>query len=62
MGKLAVTIGDELDKELRVAIAQKGGKHGDLRITIEEAIRLWLINEKKKETRKYENFRGTRKN
>ncbi|MCX9011562.1 MAG: hypothetical protein OIN66_10635 [Candidatus Methanoperedens sp.] len=47
MGKLSVTIDDKLEKELRVVIAQKGRKHGDLKVTIEDNIKLWLKQEKK---------------
>ena len=47
MGKLTVVINDDLDKKFRVAIAENGGKHGDLKVTIEEVIKLWLIKRKK---------------
>lgn len=47
MGKLTVVINDDLDKRFRVAIAENGGKHGDLKIAVEEAIKLWLVEQKK---------------
>jgi len=47
MGKLTVVIDDDLDKRLRVAIAENGGKHGDLKVAIEDVIKLWLIKRKK---------------
>ncbi len=49
MGKLTVIIDGELERNFRVAIAQKGGKHGDLKIALEEAIRLWLKEQEKQE-------------
>lgn len=52
MGKLTVIIDDTLEREFRVAIAQKGGKHGDLKIAVEEAIRLWLKEEEKRQAQK----------
>ena len=42
MGKLTITINDELERQLRIAIAKKGGKKGDLSKAIEEGIKLWL--------------------
>lgn len=47
MGKLSITVDDKLEKELRVVIAQKGRKHGYLKVTIEDDIKLWLKQEKK---------------
>jgi hypothetical protein len=47
MGKLTVIIDDNLETQLRVAIAQKGGKRGDLKIALEEAIKLWLQQQNK---------------
>ncbi len=48
MGKLTVIIDDELERKFRIAIAEKGGKRGDLTIAIEEAIQLWIEMQKKK--------------
>jgi|YelNatPaOPRAMG01_1025707.scaffolds.fasta_scaffold537559_2 Arc/MetJ-type ribon-helix-helix transcriptional regulator len=46
MAKLTIMIPDELDKRLRVKVAQKyGGKKGALGETIKEAIELWLEKE-----------------
>ena len=42
MGKITIILNDELEQKLRVAIASKGGKKGDLTKSIEEGIRLWL--------------------
>jgi len=47
MAKLTIVIPDELDKKLRVRIAQKyGGKKGALGEAIREGIELWLEKEK----------------
>jgi len=41
--KLTVMVPDELDKRLRVAIAERmGGRKGDLTKAVIEAIELWL--------------------
>ncbi len=42
MSKLTVIIEDELDRKFRIVIAENGGKHGNLKIAIENAIELWL--------------------
>jgi hypothetical protein len=43
MGQISVFIDDDLDTEFRVAIAKKLGlKKGNIKIAIEEAIRLWI--------------------
>jgi Ribbon-helix-helix domain len=42
LGTLNIVLPDELEKRLRVAIAQKGGKKGDLSGSVEEAIVQWL--------------------
>lgn len=47
MAKLTIVIPDEIDKKLRVKVAQKyGGKKGALGDSIKEAIELWLEKEK----------------
>lgn len=53
MGKITVIIDTELETEFRVAIAKKGGKHGDLRISIEEAIYSWLFERCLNEFKRY---------
>lgn len=42
MARVNVTINDELEKRLRVEVAKRGGKKGDLSKAIEEGIGLWL--------------------
>jgi hypothetical protein len=42
MGTINIAISDELEKRLRVEIAKRGGKKGDLTKAIEEGIELWL--------------------
>ena len=43
MAKLTIIIPDDLDKKLRVKVAQKhGGKKGALGEAIAEAVKLWL--------------------
>ena len=47
MAKLTIIIPDDLDKRLRVKVAQKcGGKKGALGEAITEAVALWLDKEK----------------
>lgn len=47
MGKLHVTIPDNLDKEFRLKIVDKfGGKQGDVAKAVTEAIYLWIEEEK----------------
>ncbi len=43
MGRIVVKIDDELERKIRLEIAERGGKKGDLSKTIEEAIDLWII-------------------
>jgi hypothetical protein len=53
MGKVNLTINDELEREFReVAYREKGMKKGFLTDAIEEAIRVWLEYVKSKETDK----------
>jgi hypothetical protein len=43
MAKLTIIIPDDLDRKLRVRVAQKyGGKKGALGEAIAEAVKLWL--------------------
>lgn len=42
MARLNVTIDDELEKRLRVEVAKRGGKKGDLAKAVQEGIELWL--------------------
>jgi hypothetical protein len=42
LGTLNIVLPDELELKLRVAVAEKGGKKGDLSGTVEEAIFQWL--------------------
>lgn len=45
MGKILVTVDDDLERQFRVEIARRlGGRRGDIKKAIEEAIRLWLTN------------------
>lgn len=42
MGRLDVVIPDDLDTKFRVEVARQGGKKGDLKKAVIEAIELWL--------------------
>ena len=43
MGQISIVIDDELDTEFRAAIAKSLGlKKGNIKIAVEEAIRLWI--------------------
>ena len=42
MGILNIVVPDELERKLRVAVAERGGKKGDLSGSVEEAIAQWL--------------------
>ena len=44
-----IVLPDELERKLRVAVAEKGGKKGDLSGTVEEAIKDWLQRNDKPE-------------
>lgn len=47
MGRISVTISDELEKELRFKTVERfGGKKGDLTKAVEEAIKIWVAKEK----------------
>jgi Arc/MetJ-type ribon-helix-helix transcriptional regulator len=42
MGVMNIVLPDEVERKLRVAVAERGGKKGDLSGTVEEAILAWL--------------------
>jgi hypothetical protein len=42
MARLNVAIDDDLEKRLRIEVAKRGGKKGDLSKAVEEWIELWL--------------------
>lgn len=42
MGRITIDIDDDLEKQVRVRVAEKGGKKGDLTKAMEEGLRLWL--------------------
>jgi hypothetical protein len=55
MGTLNIVLPDDVERKLRVAVAERGGKKGDLSGTVEEAIKEWLerVDEReRKEKRK----------
>ena len=42
MARLFIVIDDGVERRLRLAVAIRGGKKGDLSATIEEAVQFWL--------------------
>jgi hypothetical protein len=49
MGRLTITLNDELDKKLRETVADTiGFKKGNLQVAIEEALEQWIKEQKKK--------------
>lgn len=55
LGILNIVLPDDLEHKLRVAVAERGGKKGDLSGSVEEAIKEWLKtldNAERKEKRK----------
>ena len=44
MGTLNIVLPDDLEHKLRVAVAERGGKKGDLSGSVEQAIKEWLQN------------------
>lgn len=42
MGRIVVEIDDELERKLRLEVARRGGKKGELSNTLEEALSLWV--------------------
>jgi len=45
-GRITVVLPDDLDRRLRVEVAKRGGKKGDLSVAINEAVELWLKEKK----------------
>jgi hypothetical protein len=55
LGTLNIVLPDDLEKQLRVAVAERGGKKGDLSGSVVEAVKEWLQNldeRERKERRK----------
>jgi Arc/MetJ-type ribon-helix-helix transcriptional regulator len=48
MARITVNLDDELDRKVRTEISKSGGKKGDLAITVQEALRMWLSQREKK--------------
>jgi hypothetical protein len=47
MGRLTIVLPNDIDKKLRVKVAEKyGGKKGAIGLAIAEAVELWLQKEK----------------
>ena len=42
MGTVNIVLPDDLEKKLRVAVAEMGGKKGDLSNSVVDAIKEWL--------------------
>jgi len=50
MGRIDVILGDDLEKEFRMAVATSlGMKKGNLTVAIEDAIRKWVEAKRKRE-------------
>ena len=46
VGRIAVTISDDLEKELRLKTIERfGGRKGDLTKAVEEAVHTWVAKE-----------------
>jgi hypothetical protein len=46
MGRISVTLSDELEKELRFKTIERfGGKKGDLTRAVAEAVRTWVAKD-----------------
>jgi hypothetical protein len=44
MGRISVTLSDELEKKLRFKTIERfGGKKGDLTRAVEDAVRTWVV-------------------
>jgi len=49
MGRITLTLDDELDKRLRQTVSETlGFKKGNLQVAIEEALEQWIKQHKKK--------------
>jgi len=49
MGRITLTLNDELDKRLRQTVSETlGFKKGNLQVAIEEALESWIKEHKKK--------------
>ena len=49
MGKITAVIPDELEKQLRLKTLEVyGGRKGDLSKAIQDAIKIWVLSEKKR--------------
>ncbi len=49
MGRITITLNDELDKKLRETVAETiGFKKGNLQVAIEEALDAWIKAKKKR--------------
>ena len=47
MGRISVTLKDDLEKALRLETVERfGGKKGDLTKAVEEAVKMWVTKEK----------------
>ena len=47
MGRISVTLSDELEKELRFKTIERfGGRKGDLTKAVEDAVKTWVAKEK----------------
>ena len=43
MGRIGVSLPDELEKQLRIKTVERfGGKKGDLSRAVEEAVKMWI--------------------
>jgi hypothetical protein len=49
MGRITITLNDNLDKKLRETVAETiGFKKGNLQVAIEEALEQWIRDHRKK--------------
>lgn len=48
MARINIILPDTVEHRLRVAVAQEGGKKGDLSATITEAVKQWLDDRSKR--------------
>lgn len=47
MGRISVTLSDELEKRLRIKTVKRfGGRKGDLSRAVEEAVKTWVDQKK----------------